>query len=160
MFRGINREREIHAWTKTCIICEKQLNPFNASCNAWTFVLTSFPVCILIHWQCSTVSLKSACYEIWTLHHSNSGITTQTDFLTMWIGMWVLFKYKLKKMWACPASLPHRSKQINVALLSNNRALLYLCRAVKLTRRSRWDWVWTSLFLTECSWSPDNGSTS
>lgn len=38
--------------------------------------------------------------------------------------------------------------------------LLYLCRALKLTRRSRWDWVWTSLFFTECRWRPDSGSTS
>lgn len=40
------------------------------------------------------------------------------------------------------------------------RVLLYLCRALKLTSRSRWDWVWTSLFLTECSWRPDTGRTS
>ncbi|TNN80261.1 hypothetical protein EYF80_009586 [Liparis tanakae] len=36
----------------------------------------------------------------------------------------------------------------------------YLCSALKLTKRSRWDWVWTSLFLTECSCRPDTGSTS
>lgn len=38
--------------------------------------------------------------------------------------------------------------------------LLYLCRALKLTNRSRWDWVWTSLFLTECSCKLDTDSTS
>lgn len=61
-----------------------------------------------------------------------------------------------KKKKQCPSDY----WKVWLSVVLDRTMLLYLCRALKVTRRSRWEWVWTSLFLTECNCRSDKGNTS